>query len=112
MNYDFTPHALYFFGRDTRVIAPSLVNKLVGAIRQVAPRQRGNRVNDLSEMSLRFLRLVKRLLYILSHLVTLGTIFVFCAFRRGYNQFGHIVAFRLGGEMCFVMRFRSPPDSS
>ena len=62
MNYDFTPHSLYFFGRETRVIAPSLVNKLVGAIRQVAPRERWNRVNDLSEMSRRFLRLVERLL--------------------------------------------------
>lgn len=46
MNYDFTTHALYFFGRETRVVAPSLVNKIVGAIRQVAPRQRWNRVED------------------------------------------------------------------
>src|SRR6185436_5248332 len=41
MNYDFTPHALYFFGRETRVVAPSLVNKLVGTIWQIAPGKRG-----------------------------------------------------------------------
>src|SRR5882724_13140196 len=44
-----TPHPLHFFLRQTRVVRPSPVNKVVGAIRQVAPRQCWNRVDDLSE---------------------------------------------------------------
>src|SRR6185295_19009847 len=62
MNCDFTPDALYFFLGESRVNRPSLVNKLVGAICQVAPGERRDGVDDLSEFSLRFLRLVVRLL--------------------------------------------------
>jgi DNA-binding transcriptional ArsR family regulator len=45
MNYDFTTHALYFFGRETRVVAPSLVNKIVGV---TLMRGTTKTVNDLA----------------------------------------------------------------
>src|SRR6185295_18301324 len=53
INCDLATHALHFCLRETRVVAPSLINKLIRAIRQVAPRQRWNRVDDFSEPRLR-----------------------------------------------------------
>lgn len=67
MNRDLPSLASRRFPRNTRVLMPSFVQELVRAIRKMAPRERGNRVDDLEEPRHRFGGLVGRLLqYLLS----------------------------------------------
>ena len=62
MNRGLPSPAVRLFRGDTRVVMPSFVQKFVGTIRQVAPSERGDRVDDPSEMCLRFPRLKERVL--------------------------------------------------
>src|SRR5258708_28268581 len=50
-----------FFRRQARVLMPSLVQKLVWAIRQVAPDQCGDGIDHLPKFGLGFLDLVERI---------------------------------------------------
>lgn len=62
MNKDLPPEAPYLFRRNIRVVVPSLIQEFVGTIRQIAPRECRDRVDDLSEPRLRTSRLLDRLL--------------------------------------------------
>jgi hypothetical protein len=60
MNRVLPSPAVCLFRRDTSVVKPSLVHELVGAVRKTAPREYGDRIDDLSEPSRRPSRLVER----------------------------------------------------
>jgi hypothetical protein len=62
MNRDFPSRAACLFPGNARVVMPSLVQELNGTIRKTGPRERGDRVDDLSERRLRLPRLVEHLL--------------------------------------------------
>ena len=60
MNRGLPSPAVRLFRGETRVVMPSFIQEFVGTIRQVAPGEGGDRVDDPSELSLRFPRLKER----------------------------------------------------
>jgi hypothetical protein len=61
MNRELPFPAMCLSRGEARAVMPSLDKELVGTIRKIARRERGDRADDLSELCLRILRLVERL---------------------------------------------------
>src|SRR5215468_350132 len=55
------PPAVGLFRGKTRVVVPSLVEEFLRTVRQTAPRECWNRINDFSQSSFRLLDLLERL---------------------------------------------------
>jgi len=59
MDRDFPSAAVRPLRRETGVVMPTLVKELIRTIRQMAPRERGDRVDDLSKLKFRLLRVTE-----------------------------------------------------
>ena len=62
MNRNLPPPTAGLFRRETRIVVPPLIEKFLGSVRQTAPRECRNRIDDFSQSAFRLLDLLERIL--------------------------------------------------
>src|SRR3989442_11838334 len=91
---------------------PSLVEECVGAVWQMAPRQDGQRVDDVSQVRFGWLDVVDSLRQSCCHLWRVGNSGGLVRFRSHGTRHRHTIRFHLPHGVWFARRFWSTHDLS